>query len=463
MANILVVDDDENMGSAFRHFLMEEGHAPTIVSNAQDAVRTVVESRPDLVFMDIRMPGTDGLEALQRVRQVDPNLYVVIMTAYGTSQTSIEAVRLGAFEYLTKPLDLDDVKVLIAKALEAQKLSRELDSSTAEEWEKYPLVNLIGKSYPMQETYKLIGLLTTNDVPALITGERGTGKQLVAMTIHSNSSRREKPFVLLNCSAVDPGAIEAELFGRESQGGGKVDAAEGGTLFIERIAAMPLPLQIKVARFLTDKTFERAGGTARIKADVRVVASTDQDVAEIVRQGQFSLELFDALRVISIHLPPLRSRRNDIPDLVIHFIKQFNLELSKNIRGIDDRVKQMLLDHPWNTNVAELERVVKRACILAHGEVITADDIGDELHDAILPSREDVTNSLQTAVRKALHQTLIDGSASPGWSPFYDVVTAVEMVLVNEALVITNGNQVKAAEILGLNRTTLRKKMNPGE
>ena len=469
MASILVVDDDETLCSAFRQFLTQEGHQPTIVSNAQDAVRTVVESPPDLVFMDIRMPGTDGLEALHRLRQVDPNLYVVIMTAYGTSQTSIEAIRLGAFEYLTKPLDLDDVKFIIDKALKAQALTREISKTPKEDWGQYPLVNLIGHSPQMQETYKLIGLLTTNDVPALITGERGAGKQLVAHTIHANSRRKEKPFVLLNCGGVDPTTIEVELFGRAaSQIGtnftasiaGKIEAAEGGTLFLEKIDQLPMPLQTKLARFLRDKTFEHPGSANRMMANTRILTSTDQELAESVRNGNFSAELFDALRVISIHLPPLRSRKTDIPDLVFHFIKRFNVELSRNIRGMDERVQTMLVDHSWPGNVAELERVIKRACILARGEVITVDDIGDSLQDVVLPGKDDLNDSLKQAVRSVLQQKLIDGSQDPDWSAFHDIVTAVEVSLVEEALTITNGNQVKAAEILGLNRTTLRKKMN---
>jgi len=468
VANILVVDDDENMGSAFREFLTAEGHQPTIVSNAQDAVRNVAESQPDLVFMDIRMPGTDGLEALRRIREIDPNLLVIIMTAYGSSQTSIEAVRLGAFEYLTKPLDLDDVREVILKALEARKLGKELQAPE-KEWERFSLVNLIGKTHQMQEAYKLIGRLATNDVPALIIGARGTGKQLVAQTIHSNSPRKEKPFVILNCSALDPAALEVELFGREGStpGGlpttGKIEAAQGGTLFIEQIETMPLPLQIRLARFLKDRSFERLGGVASVIADTRSITSSDNEVIEAVRSGHFSLELYDSLRVITIHLPTLRARRDDLPDLVNHFIKRFNIELNKSIRGVDERVMRKLMEHPWSGNVAELERVTKHACILARSEVITTDDLGNSLEEATLPSNEAINDELQAAVRQALHRRLIGGSDVPGSSPFYEIVSVAETTLVNEALHITTGNQVKAAEILGLNRTTLRKKMSPDE
>jgi DNA-binding NtrC family response regulator len=251
MANILVVDDDENLCAAFRQFLSEEGHNPIIVSNAQDAIKSVKQAHPDLVIMDIRMPGISGLEALTQIRQADPNAYVVIITAYGTSQTSIEAIRLGAFEYLMKPLDLDDVRAVIDKALEAQALRRQIQNEPGEAWEKYPLVILVGRNPRMQAAYKMIGLLTTHDVPALIEGERGTGKQLVARTIHSHSGRKDKPFLAVNCRALEAEALEAELFGHAPEAGGKpyagkIEAAAGGTVFIQNVTDMPLAIQSKL-------------------------------------------------------------------------------------------------------------------------------------------------------------------------------------------------------------------------
>jgi DNA-binding NtrC family response regulator len=437
VANVLVVDDDETMCAAFRHFLLEEGHVPMIVSNAQDAVQTVSEAHPDLVLMDIRMPGIDGIEALQRLREVDPGVYVVIMTAYGTSQTSIEAMRLGAFDYMTKPLDLDDLRNVIDKALEAQSIRRELHQAPAEDWERYSLVNLIGNNPLMQETYKLIGLLASNDVPALIVGERGVGKQLVAHTIHANSRRKDKPFVVSSPAEEDVLMVIA--------------SARGGTIFLESVTEIAAAAQEKVKRYLQEKP------------ETRVIAATDRDVADEIRAGRFNPELYDALRVISIEIPPLRSRKDDIPALVTYFINKSNAELSRNIRGIDDRANQMLSGHDWPGNVAELERVVKRACILARGDVITSGDIIDNFDEHVLPGKDQLEGDLHAAVQKLLHTKLVEGEARPGWSPFHDIVGSVEASLVREALAITKGNQVKAAEILGVNRTTLRKKINPGE
>lgn len=467
MANILVVDDDEDICSAFRQFLSEEGHTPIIAGNAEDALKSVEDSHPDLVLMDIRMPGTDGLEALRRIRQVDPNVYVVIMTAYGTSQTSIEAMRLGAYDYLTKPLDLDVVNSLISKALEAQAVSRKVAAEPSGEWEKYSLVNLVGKSPMMQEDYKLIGLFAANDVPALLIGERGVGKHLVAKTIHFNSDRKDKPFVALHCRALPEEALGAELFGRETvaQGadamvsGGKLESAHGGTLLLDDIDLLSLPLQARLLRFLMEKSFERLGGTTNVRVETRIVAATERNLGDNVRQGTFNEALFDRLRVLSIQLPPLRERRDDIPELTSHFIRRYNAELRKNIKGVEDRVTKLFLKHDWPGNVGALENVLQRAAVHARSDVITVADVGDSLKDAAYPRLEEARTALQSAAQKTLGERLKSVSTGTTGSPFHSVVGDVEKALIQEALALTSGNQVKAAELLGLNRTTLRKKM----
>ncbi|MBI4473551.1 MAG: sigma-54-dependent Fis family transcriptional regulator [Acidobacteria bacterium] len=458
MAEILIVDDDENMCSAFQRFLEDEGHTPVIVSNAEDALKSVAGSHPDLVIMDIRMPGTDGIEALKQIRQIDPAIYVVIMTAFGTSQTSIDAMRLGAFEYVTKPLDLDDLKSIIDKALRTQQFSRSARSALQTNTETYPLVDLVGKSIKMQEAYKLIGVLATNDVPALLVGEHGVGKQLAARTIHFNSQRKDKPFLAVDCQSVPADSLDAEIFGKEDEG--KLERAEGGTLFLAEIQLLSLPLQAKLFRYLMEHTFERAGSTAPIRKNVRVIAATTENLAEGPAQnGQFNTELLDALRVISIELPPLRNRREDIPDLAAHFIRRNNSELNKTLKGVEDHALRALTEHDWPRNVAELERVVKRACILARGEVITIAELGT-LEESSMPGSQEVGNALDVAVQNALHRELLDKKASDVFSIFHHIVGRVELTLVREALAIADGNQVKAAEILGLNRTTLRKKMS---
>ena len=443
MADILVVDDDESMATAFEHFLEHEGHAFRIASNAEDATRLIEERQPNIVIMDVRMPGVDGLQALPEIRRRFPEVYVVMMTAYGTSQTSIDAIRAGAFDYLTKPLDLDPLRSVIAKALTAQRIREKTEASATNGAGLQRGVRLMGDAPVMHEVYKMIGRLATNDVPSLIVGERGTGKQLVITTIHDNSARRDRPFVSIDCATTPESALEAALFGQEA-----------GTVHVAAVEALPPVLQARLACQLTD---ERTPGSGRRASNARILASTERDLAEGVRSGAFSRELYDALRVITLRLPPLRERRGDVPLLVRHFIQRFNDELDRAIKGVDDEVSRRLQDHSWPGNVGELERVIKRACIVTGSDVITSDEIGESLADTRF-DRQGVESALSRSVRTALHERLVDRE-SPSSSPFHDIVDLVESRLVEEALSITNGNQVKAADILGVNRATLRKKM----
>jgi DNA-binding NtrC family response regulator len=467
MAQILIVDDDENICLAFRQFLDELGHTPLVASNAADAERIVAESHPDLVLMDIRMPGTDGLQALPSLRAIDPDLYVVMMTAYGTAQTSIDAMRLGAFDYLTKPLDLDVVKPLIEKALEAKALSREARLEPAAGSEKVSLVDLVGSSPAMLEVYKRIGLLAGNDAPALLVGERGTGRKLVARTVHFNSRRRDRPFAVVYCRALPEAQLEAELFGvgatapagtiGVAKEPGTLESSRGGTVLLKDVEALPRRLQTKLLHILSDRGADRGRGSPSKSFDLRIVATAERDLRDEVREGRFDPEFYDALRVITVELPPLRERTQDIPELVSHFIQGCNAELETAIVGADPRVLARLREHPWPGNVGELWNVVKRACLLARGEVITPDDLGDSLEAGALPGREEAESALLESVRNALLRRL--GEEEAGVSAFHQIVGRVEEILVREALKMTSGNQVKAAALLNLNRTTLRKKI----
>jgi DNA-binding NtrC family response regulator len=442
MADILVVDDDQSIATAFEHFLRFEGHHYRIVSNAEDAVRLIGERQPTLIMMDIRMPGIDGLQALRDIRRRFPSVYVVMMTGYGTSQTSIDAIREGAYDYLTKPLDLDELREVIRKAVATQQAS---DAAVASDGGPQPA--LVGETPAMRDVYKVIGRLASIDVPALVVGEHGTGKQLVIATIHDNSPRRDRPFVAIDCAAVPEAVLEAELFEHAT-----------GTVQLAGVEALPLSLQARLSRALGENT----RGVASSRLQARVIASTDQELSGLVASGAFSRELYQALAVITLNLPPLRDRRQDIPLLVRHLIQRFNADLNRSIRGVDDVVARMLQEHDWPGNVGELETVIKRACILARGDVITTDEIGQTLAGEALPARQDVESALVRAVRTALQERLVDSSATETASAFHDIVDLVETTLVKEALVITNGNQLKAAGLLGVNRATLRKKM-PGD
>jgi DNA-binding NtrC family response regulator len=446
MAHILVVDDDQSIATAFERFLRHEGHVCTIASNAEEALRLVGERDPDLVVMDIRMPGVDGLQTLQQLRARYPDVYVVMMTAYGTSQTSIDAIRAGAFEYLTKPLDLDQLRRVIRHALAARQGREEAAGTSDEPTPTH--VRLVGETAAMQEVYKMIGRLATNDVPALIVGEHGTGKELVVATIHDNSERRDRPFVTADCASLPEDAIEAEL------------TAATGTLHLSAIHALSKAMQARLMRAFAD---ERGRPSSRASLTARVIASTDRDLLEAVEAGTFSRELFDRLSVITIRMPTLRDRRDDIPLLVRYFIERFNNELSRTIKGVDDHVMARFQDHAWPGNVAELESVMKRACIVTRGNVITLPDIGESLSGRSVPGRQDAESALCRAARIALQERLVDTTARPEATAFHDIVTLVETTLVKEALAITNGNQVKASELLGVNRATLRKKANLGD
>jgi DNA-binding NtrC family response regulator len=445
MAHILIVDDDQAVATAFERFLRHEGHRCTVASNADEGIRLVGEVAPDLVAMDIRMPGVDGLQALQELRRRHPDVYVVIMTAYGTSQTSIDAIRAGAFEYLRKPFDLDQLRAVIDQAM-AAKQSR--DRAEDEEGADVPApVALIGEAAPMQEVYKLIGRLASHDVPALVVGERGTGKELVIATIHNNSNRRDRRFVSLESSVLSEAALEAELYG-----------AGSGTLHLAAVHAMPRALQTQLARMMND---ERGRIAVRKPMTARVIASTDQDLAELVASDAFNRELYDLLAVITLRLPPLHERRDDIALLVRHFIQRFNEELGRNIKGVNAQVLERLQRHQWTGNVAELESVMMRACIVTRSDVITLEDIGESISDRRFPGRQDLESALTRAVRTALQERIADRKAGDSASAFHEIVGLVETTLVREALAVTHGNQVKASELLGVNRATLRKKTTP--
>lgn len=434
MADILVVDDDRSIATAFEHFLTYEGHQFRLASSAADGLAAIAARRPDLVVMDVRMPGVDGLTALQQMHDRDPELPVVIMTAHGTSQTSIDAIRRGAFDYLTKPLDLDSLRDVIARVTAEPRLVDGDDAGAA-----VPAPVLRGASPAMQAIYKLIGRLATNDVVALITGEPGTGRHLVAATIHANSGRRALPIVHVSCAATSDAELTSML----------QDAAIG-TLHLAGVEALAPALQARVTSAIREA--QTAGATKR----PRLLVSSSEDVATRVRDGHLSRELVDAISVITLDLPPLRDRREDIPELVQHFVNRANAELGRGFKGVDDAAARRLQQHAWPGNVGELERVIRRACIVARGQAITLADLGDSLDRSAFPASPDAEPSLARAVRQALHDRLVKNSPA---SAYHAITTLVETTLVDEALAITNGNQLKASSLLGLNRTTLRKKM----
>lgn len=437
MADILVVDDDESVVSAFRAFLAHEGHQCRIAGTAADALIQVRTQRPDLVITDVRMPGIDGLEGLRMMREIAPGLPVIVMTAHGTSRTSIEAMRLGAFDYLAKPFELADLRALITRVVSSITSPRAVDDAA---WERYD-VELVGQNPRMVEVYKMVGVLAGNDVPPLILGERGTGKQLIARTIHQNSARKDEPFLAIDARSLPESMLEPELT-RAMQ------MAVSGSLYVGSIDALPLSAQVQLTRAFSGRARD---GQLR----PRLIAASDHELDELVSSGKFSSELYELIGVIIVRLPPLREHVDDIPALAEHFVRRFNSELGRSIAGLDPDALSRLRSHHWPGNIAELELTIKRACILARADVITPADLSlgrDEVQ-----GQAAAQSALEGTVRAALRRRLSEGGASG--SPYHDLVDAVEEVIVSEALAITGGNQLRAAEMLGVNRATLRKKI----
>ncbi len=462
MSKIMVVDDEEAVCWAFEQFLKEEEHETIIASNAQEAIKKLESETPDLVIMDIRMPGEmDGLDALAEMRRIEPDLYVIMMTAYGTMQTAIKAMQSGAYDYMLKPFDdLDQVKLIIDRALKSRKQSQELTLLRSEVMGKYQKDNIIGNSSKMQEIYKLIGTLTTNDVTVLIEGETGVGKELVAKAIHYNSPQKDKPFVTVNCAALTETLLESELFGHEkgsftsaiSQKEGKFEVVQDGTILLDEIGDISHKMQTTLLRVLDEKKFERVGGTKPINMRARIIASTNKNLENEVQAGNFRADLYYRLRVMRIYIPPLRERKEDIPLLVRHFVEMTNENLGKNIRDVDTKVMDILLAHNWQGNVRELENMIKSAAVLCKGDVILPEHIPDNLRKY---SPQIDHSTLDSAIASALMDKVKTGSKNP----YEDITNYVESFLVNMALEQAEQNQVKASSILGISRTTLRKKI----
>jgi DNA-binding NtrC family response regulator len=436
MADILVVDDDPSIARAFERFLKYDRHEFRIASSAEAGLRMLGERLPDLVFMDVRMPGLDGLQALPMMRAKYPSADVVIMTAHGNSQTSIDAMRAGAFDLLPKPLDVEVLRAIIQKVKAAQAVRAKMATAGDTPADETPA--LVGETPAMLEVFKLIGRLATLDVPSLVVGERGTGKRSIVEAIHENSARRNQPLTLIDCHGPDASVDIQRL----------CDRALTGTVHLVHLEALVTRDQLRVAALLRDK----AG-----PSPMRLIGSTELDLSSLADQGEFNRELYEDLAVITLRLPPLRERRDDIQPLVDVLLRRLSRETGRTIQGIDAKVAKLFREHSWPANISELASVIRRAGILSSSGVISVDDLGDSLSARRHSARRIGDSSLAKATRDALRERLAVGG-DPDSSPYHDVVAIVEETMVAEALDITGGNQVKAAEMLGVNRTTLRKR-----
>ena len=441
MADVLVIDDDPAIARAFERFLHHDHHEYRLAGSAEEGLRLLGERVPQLVFMDVRMPGLDGLRALPMMRSKFPAAEVVIMTAHGSSQTSIDAIRAGAFDLLTKPLDVGELRQIIAKVTAAQAVRSKVAS--AGQVDATENSALVGDSPSMLEVFKLIGRLATLDVPALIEGERGTGKRMVVRTIHANSTRKDQPLTVIECAGLDAADGVRRLCEREII----------GTVQLAGVEALGSREQARLAALLNEHT---------ATPPARVLATTDANLGELVDRGDFNRELFEELGVITLALPPLRERRDDIPLLVEFLLRRLSHELGRSIQGVDADVERLLREHTWPGNIAELSNVLRRAGILTATGVITVGDFGDSLIARRQASRRSTDAQLARAAREALQERLAAGTDGSR-SLYHEIVLVVEEALVAEALDITEGNQVKASDLLGVNRTTLRKKASAAD
>jgi len=463
MAKILVVDDEEMIRFAFEQFLKDEGYVPLLAGNGEDGLEQLRAHKPEIIFLDYRLPERDGLDLLEEIKEIDSKTAVVFMTAFGAMDVAIRAMQLGAYEYLTKPLDLKKVRVLIKRILEEKKSLKTIEPGHEKGVSEILPVQMVGKGPAMQEIFKMIGLLTTQDVTVLITGESGVGKELVARAIHENSPRGKEPFVAVNCGAMPETLLEAEMFGyekgaftgAEAKKPGRFEVAGRGTIFLDEIGELQLPLQVKLLRVLQERTFERVGGNIPIQTNARVMAATNKDLNEEVLLGRFRKDLFYRLHLIQVHFPRVRERVEDIPLLVDYVIKRANLEMRRGVRGITDRALQRLQTYPWPGNVRELENQIRRAMVLSREDILSEHSFELDMDRPTDPD-EPHEDRLATVTKKYLATVLAD--PDPSKSVFERVVAVVEEAMIREALERTGENQAQAAQLLGMHRSTLRKK-----
>jgi two-component system nitrogen regulation response regulator GlnG len=475
MDKLLLIDDEADVQYSFRRIFDSPEIVLTTAASGEEGLKLIPKVKPDLVIMDIRMGGMNGLETLRALRERDARLPVIMMTAYGTTQTAIEAMKLGAYDYLLKPFDVPKLKQIVGDALKAARAMREVVSyEPLLESEDYD-IGIVGRSEPMQNVFKLIGQLASSDATALITGESGTGKELVARAIYSHSKRAGQPFLAINCAAIPENLLESELFGHErgaftgaaNQRIGKFEQGNRGTIFLDEIGDMTPQTQTKILRVLQNGTFERVGGNTPIKADVRIIAATNKPLEQAVANKEFREDLFYRLNVVRLQLPALRERRGDIRLLVNYFLKKFaQARPEATPKSMTQDALAALEHYHWPGNVRELENVMQRAMVVAKGDAILLTDLPPEVTAA--PHRglggEAPAATASGAAPSAAGQLEIGDVAQAlfRWaraSSTLKIIPAVERELIIHALAETRGNQVQAAKLLGVTRATLRKRV----
>lgn len=447
MKTILLVDDESDVLELLSVALEDEEYRILQSKNGKEALSQFKEEKPDVVLLDIRMPDMNGLKVLRQIKESGQISSVIMMSAYGAMETVLEAIKRGAYDYLTKPVDLEKMKLLVRRALEAQKLAQEVTSLRSKVKEKYQLENIVGKHPRMFEVYKMIGRVMDNKATVLIIGETGTGKEVFARAIHFNGPLKDEPFIAIDCASLPSDLLESELFGHEkgsftgaiAQKMGKFELANKGTLFLDEIGNLTLATQVKLLRFLQEKRIERVGGTNTIELDVRIITATNLDLEKAVKDGSFREDLYYRLNVITIPLPPLRERRDDIPLLAEHFLQKYRSESKGKVKLILPETMDLLMRYNWSGNVRELENVIERATVIGKAEAILIEDLPLRMREqkVVFQSEEILSEKF----------------------PFEQRVENFEKKLIVDALARTNWVQTKAAEFLGASRSIIKYKM----
>jgi len=437
MKTILIVDDDPLILKTLSSHFTSSGYEVLTAADGREGLQKYTDAMPDLVILDIRLPDVDGLEALKRIRGINPKALVVIITAFDDMKTTVEAIKSGAFEYLVKPLDFLELDLTINKAFQVSKLEDKLHYLVEEKQKEYTIDNIIGRSPPMREVFKLIGSVVNNRANILIQGESGTGKELCAKAIHYNSANKDEPFIVINCSAIQDTLLESELFGHVrgaftdavQETKGKFEIAGNGTLFLDEIGDISPNLQSKLLRVIESRDFMKVGGEKVLTTEARIIAATNKDLKTLIGEGTFREDLYWRLKVVEIKLPPLRDRKEDVPELVGYLMEKINRELRKNVRKVPDHVMKKLIAWSWKGNVRELENALTHAAILAKGDVILEENLPLEGGDT-----------------KPYPQKLV-------------ALKEVEKSYIQHVLQIAKGSKIQASQILGISRPTLDKKI----
>ena len=464
---ILIVDDDESIRWVLDKGLKKKGYQVDLAKNGREGINKI-EKQNDyfIVFLDIFMPDMNGLDVLQKIKKVQPGLFVIIMTAQGTMKNTIEAMQKGAYDYITKPFDLEEIYIFLEKVSKEIEQRKRINILESELKERFEIGEIVGKSKAMQKIFKIIGKAASLDVNVLIQGESGTGKELVARALHHNSHRVTEPFITVNCAAIPKDLLESELFGHEKgaftgaveQKKGKFELAHNGTLFLDEIGDMALRLQAKILRVLQDKEFYRVGAKSSLKSGARIIAATNRNLEEAVENKQFREDLYHRLNVIPILIPPLREHREDIPLLAKYFVEKVEQESNHGKIYISPEVLKLLQHYEWSGNIRELENTIKRAVILSSGGTIQPEHLHSHLSKKLLDSElEGISPVVQ--FQKELYNLFKNVTDWEDGRIYEDAIQSVEKALFQNILEKNAWNQSQAASVLGINRNTLRRKI----